>query len=109
VVEKQNSDGFPADAWNQTPFYGFLSYQTYGPAAPAFRWVTANHGDDSLFLAVVEHGGCAGTLLFLECRFQAALSVTVPYLANGLRRQRHHLGNLWSTGALGQLEQCQGT
>jgi hypothetical protein len=28
VVEKQNPDGSPADAWNQTPFYGFLSYQT---------------------------------------------------------------------------------
>ena len=85
-----------------------FGHQAHGPAGAAFRRVAANHGDNSLFLAVVEHGRCAGPLLLVECRFQAALLITVTDLANGLRGERDHFGNPRRTGTFGQLEERQG-
>ena len=71
-----------------SPLDGFLGHQPHGPAGAAFRRVAADHGDDALLLAVVQHRGRSGPLLLIQRGFQTALLVAMADLANGLWRQR---------------------
>ena len=83
-------------------------HQSHGPAGAAFWRIAAHHGDNPLLLAVFEHVGGAGPLLFVKRRFQTALLVAMADLANGLWGERDHAGNPRCTGAFGQLQQRQG-
>src|SRR5215475_931405 len=56
VVEEKNADGFPSYARSQFALNGLLGDQPHGPAGAAFGRVAADHGDNPLFLAGVEHG-----------------------------------------------------
>src|SRR4051794_28727789 len=84
VGKEQDADGFPPHAGDQLALHGFLSHQTHGPSRAAFGGITAYHGDNPLFLAVVEHGGCAGTLLFEKRGRQTALLIPVADVADRL-------------------------
>jgi hypothetical protein len=108
VGEKQDSDGFPPHAGNQLALDGFLGHQAHGPPGAAFGGITTHHRDNPLFVAVVEHGGCAGALLFEKRGLQTALLIPAADVADRLCRQRDDLGDLRRAGAFGQLTQRQG-
>jgi hypothetical protein len=108
VVEEQYPDGFPADFWNQSPPDGLFHHQPDGPAGTPLRRITANHRDDALFLAVIQHFGCSRPLLLEECAFEAALFISMADLANRLWRQWDNRGNPRGTDALGQLRKRHG-
>ena len=75
---------------HQSPLDGFLGHQTHRPTGAAFRRAAAYHGDDPLFLAVVQHLRRSGSLLLIQRPFQAALLITMADVADGLWRQRDH-------------------
>jgi len=77
VAEQENADSLSSHPRNQSPFDGFLRHQTYGPTGATFGRVAAHHGDDPLFLTVVEHGRRAGPLLLVKRRFQATFLVAM--------------------------------
>jgi len=66
VALKQYPNCFPANPWNQFPFDRVLRYQTNGPASEAFGRLTADHGDDPLFLSGIQNLGRSGSLPFIE-------------------------------------------
>ena len=84
MLEEQNSDGFPSHSGDQFPLHGFLYHQPHSPASAALRWVTTDHGDDALLLAIVQNLRRARPLLFVELTFQAAFLVAMANLANRL-------------------------
>jgi hypothetical protein len=86
VVEEQNTDGFPSHSGDQFPLHGFLYHQPHSPASTALGWVTADHGDDALLLAIVQNFRRARPLLFVKRAFQAAFLVSMGNLANRLGR-----------------------
>ena len=108
MAEQENADGFSSHAGNQFAFYGFFGHQANRPASAAFRRAAADHGNQSLFLAVVQHFRRSGPLLLIERPFQAPLLITMANLPNRLRGQRNHAGNPRRTDTLGQLQQRQG-
>jgi hypothetical protein len=108
VVEEQYADGLPADSRNQSPLDGFFHYQPHWPTGAAFWRITADHRNDALFLAIIQHFGRSWPLLLVEGAFEAAFLVTVTDLANGLWSQGNYGGNLWCADALGQLRQRHG-
>src|ERR1700730_1401500 len=105
VVNEQYPDGFPSHARNQSSFHGFLGYQPHGPAGAALGRVTANHGDNALPLAILQHRGCSRALLLVEGTIETSLRVAMSDLPNRLRSQRNNAGNARSTGAPCQLKQ----
>src|SRR5215813_6585965 len=80
VVEEQIPDGFPSHSGDQFPLHGFLYYQPHSPASAALRWVTTDHGDDALLLAIVQNLRRTRPLLFVERAFQAAFLVAMANL-----------------------------
>src|SRR5215467_4146035 len=108
VAEQEKADGFSSHAGNQLAFDGFFRHQSHGPASAAFRRVTADHGDQPLFLVVVQHFRRSGPLPFIERSFQAALLITMANFADRLRRQWNHGGNARRTYPLTQLQKRQG-
>jgi hypothetical protein len=92
---------------NQFTLDGFLRDQTHRPTGTAFRRATAYHGDQTLFLAIVEHRGCARPLFLIQRPRQAALPVAAPDVADGLCRQRNYVGNTRRGGPLGELQKSQ--
>ena len=108
-MEEQYADGFPADSWNQSPLDGFFHHQPHGPTGTALWRITADHCDDALLLAIIQHRGCSRPLLLVEGAFEAALLVTVANFANGLWRQWDNRGNPWRADTSGQLRKCHGS
>ena len=78
---------------NHFAFYGFLGHQTHCPAGTAFRRVTAEHGDQTLFLVVIQRFRRSGPLLLVERPFQAAFRITMSNLPDGLRCERNRGGD----------------
>src|SRR3979409_206985 len=105
VVEEQHPDGFPSYARNQSSFHGFLGYQSHGPASAALRRITANHGNNALPLAVLQHRGRSWALLLVEGTIQTSLLVAMSDFPNRLRSQRHKAGNARRTDAPCELKQ----
>src|SRR5271170_5976128 len=82
VVEEQNSDGFPSHSRDQTPLDRFFCHQPHGPAGAAFGWITADHGDDALPLAVLQNLGCSRPLLIVKSPVEARVLVAAPDLSH---------------------------
>src|SRR6266851_3738875 len=59
------SYGFSSHAGNQPAFYGFFGHQSNRPASAAFRRATADHGNQTLFLALVQHFRSSRPLLLI--------------------------------------------
>src|SRR5215472_2742277 len=104
VAEKENADGFPAHTRHQSPSDGFFGYQSHRPPGETLGWIAANHGDDALFLAVLQQSFGSRTLLLVKRPLQTAFAVAMADLPDRLRRQRHHTRNLGSAHALSELE-----
>jgi hypothetical protein len=85
VVEKQSPNGLSSYTWDQLALDGFLHHQTHGPAGAAFWNVATYHGDNPLFLAVIQHSGGTWALLLEERGLQTATLVAMADSANGLR------------------------
>lgn len=107
-MEQQNSDGLSSHLWNQFSLYRFFGHQPNRPTGAALGRVGAHHGDDPLFLVVVQYFGGAGSLLLMESALQSGLLVAVAESTNGLWGERNRLGDLGSTDVLSQLQQRQG-
>src|SRR5262249_49768151 len=84
VAEQENSNGFPAYAWNQFALDGFFRYQTHGPTGATFRRAAAHHCHQALFLTVVEHFGGSRPLSFVQRPIQSTFFVTTANIAYGL-------------------------
>jgi hypothetical protein len=108
VVEEQNADGLSAYSWNQSPLDGFFHHQSHRPAGAALWRIAANHRDNTLLLAIIQHFGRSWPLLLVEGAFKAALLVTVANFANRLCSQGDNRGNPWCTDTLGQLRKRHG-
>ena len=108
MAQKQNPNGFPSYARNQFALDGLLRHQTHSPTGTAFRRATAYHGDQTLFLAIVEHLGGSGSLFLIQRPFQTALLIAAADVADGLCRKRNYAGNSRRGRALGQLQKRQG-
>jgi hypothetical protein len=55
VVEQQDADGLSSYAGYQPPLHRFFDHQPNGTAGATLRRVTADHRDNPLFLASVQH------------------------------------------------------
>src|SRR6476659_7776212 len=90
VVKQQDADGLSSHSGYQSPLHRFFHYQPNGPAGATLRRVTADHRDNPLFLAIVQHFSRSGPRLLVEGAFEAAFLVTVRHIANCLRSQGNH-------------------
>jgi len=99
----------PSYARNQFAFDGFFRYQPHGPTGAPFRRVAAYHGNQTLFLAIVENFGGPRSLFFVQRPFQPALLVATTNIAYGLGSERDDVGDLRRAGTLRQLQQSQCT
>jgi hypothetical protein len=105
VVEEQHSDRFSSHSPNQSPLHGFLGHQPHGPPGATLRRVAADHGDNALFLAVLQQLGRSGPLLLIQSAFEASLLIAVGNSPNRLRRQGNNAGDTWRAGPFGYLQQ----
>ena len=64
-MEQQNSDGLSSYLWNQFSLYRFFGHQPDRPAGAALGRVGTHHGDDPLFLVVVQYFGGTRSLLLI--------------------------------------------
>ena len=108
MAQQENPNRFPSYTRNQFAFDGFLRHQAYRPTGATFRWTTAYHCNQTLFLAIVEHFGGSRPLLFVQRPLQTALLVTTADTAYGLGRERDYLSDLRCAGTLCQLQLGQG-
>src|SRR5262249_4716126 len=108
VAEQENSNGFPSYPWNQFALDRLFRHQTHRPTGTALRGTAADHCNQTLLLAVVEHFGGPGSLSFVQRPLQPALLVTTANIAYGLGSEWDHVGDPRCTGALPQLQQSQG-
>jgi hypothetical protein len=86
VVEQQNPYAFPSYSWDQSPFHSLLHHEPHGPSGIAFRRVAADHGDDTLLLAVLQHRDRSGPRFIMQRPIKASFQITVTDLPNRLRR-----------------------
>src|SRR5262245_33632112 len=107
VVQKENADSFSSYPGCQLALDGFLGDEAHGPSGGALGRVAANHGDDALLLGGVEHGSGTRALFFIERGLQPTLLVAAREIADGLRGQADHGGNLRWASAFGQVQQRQ--
>jgi hypothetical protein len=88
VVEQQNPDGLSSHLWNQLSLHRFFGHQPDRPAGAARGRVGAHHGDDPLFLVVVQYFSGAGSLLLIKSTLQSGFLVAVAESTNGLWGER---------------------
>ncbi len=93
---------------NQLALDGLLDYQTDSPTRPPFRRFAADHGDDALFLGIVQQRFGAGPLPVVESTVQAAAVITVSDLANGFGSEGQRLRDSRRGGSLGEPTECEG-
>jgi hypothetical protein len=104
VAQQENPNGFPSDSRNQFAFDGFFRHQAHCPTGTAFRWATAYHCNQTLFLAIIEYLGCSGPLFFIQRPLQSALLIPAADVSDRLRGQRNYAGNARRSNAFGQLQ-----
>ena len=102
-MEQQNPDCFSSYLRRQFVLHGLFSYQTHRPTSAALGRLATHHGDDALFLAVVEQGLSSRTWFVIERRFQAPFFVAMADLADCLNCQGNALGYAWRAHASSQL------
>src|SRR5437773_1041114 len=85
VALQQNPDSLPPRFGDQSAFDRCLDDQAHGPARPTFRRLTADHGNDTLLLGVVENWLRPRTLFVVSAASKPLLLLAVGYLADGLR------------------------
>src|SRR5207244_11627157 len=80
VALQQNPDCLPPRFGDQFAFDRFLDDQTHGPARPTFRRLTADHGNDTLLLGIVEKLLRPRTMFVVDRSLEAVDCMTVGYL-----------------------------
>ena len=78
----------PSYPRHQSAFDGLLGHQPHRPSGATLRRIAANHGDDALPLAVLQHGSCARPWFIVECLFQAGLLIATSDLPHCLGGNR---------------------
>ena len=106
---QKHPDCFSTHARNQLTPDCLLSHQAYRPASPAFRRLTAHHGNNALLLGIVENLAGSRSLPFVQSALQAASVVAVGDLSDRLRSERNGLRNLRCRRACRQQSQRKGT
>src|SRR5260370_40171923 len=88
VALQQDPDCLSSHSADQLAFDRLLDDQADSPASPPFRRLTADHGDDALFLGVVESRLPSRSLFLVEGAVQAVPVVAMGDVADGLGRSR---------------------
>jgi hypothetical protein len=109
VAEQENADGFSSYAGHKFAFHGFLGHQAHRTASAAFRRTAADHGNQPLFLIVIQHFRRPGRCLSYSARSKPPFFIPSANFPNGLRGQRESASDSRSAYPLGQLQQRQGT
>ena len=87
VALQQDPDCLSSHSADQLAFDRLLDDQADSPASPPFRRLTADHGDDALFLGVVESRLRSRSLFLVEDAVQAVPVVAMGDVADGLGSQ----------------------
>src|SRR5450759_2947121 len=103
VAVQQNADCLSAHLGYQFTFDGLLYNQAHRPSSTPFRRLTANHGNDALFLGIVENLLCSRPLSIVEGGIQAATVVAMSDLPDRLGSQGKCLRDLRRGEAAGKL------
>jgi len=103
VALQQNPNGLATHLGNQFAFDGLFRDQADRPARPAHRRVTAHHGDDPLFLGIIQNLAGSRALFVIEGALEPATVIAMGDLADGLRGERESLRHAGCGGATGQL------
>ena len=103
-MEQQNPDCFSSNVRRQFALNGFFRYQSHRPTSASLGRLAKHHGDDALFLTVVEQrlGSRPGPVI-QRC-VEAAFFVAVADLADGLDCQRYTLCYCGRARASSQLQ-----
>ena len=104
-MEEQNPDSFSSHSRNQAPLHGFLGDKSHGPPGTALRRVAADHSDNTLFPAVLQHSGRTRPLLLIKRAFEAPFLIAVGDPPDGLRCQGYNAGNTRRADSFGHLQQ----
>lgn len=104
MVKEHDSNGLSPHARNKASFDRFLGHQAHRPTAPASGRLTADHGDDSLLLAIIKHSGGAGARFVVKGPIQSALLEPMAHLPDCLGGQRNDPGDLRSTDPIRHLQ-----
>src|ERR1039458_10002695 len=105
VALEQDADRLPAHLRRQFPLDRLGSDQPHTPPRNALGRRTAHHGDDSLALAYVQRSLFPWPGLFVQCRFQPLLLITLGNCSHRFRRHTHigrHLRRLLTNVELAQ-------
>src|SRR6266404_415713 len=94
VALQQDPDGLSSHIRDQFAFDRLLDDQADNPASPPFRWLTADHGDNALFLGVVENLLCSRSLFIVEGGVQAVTVVAMGDVADCLGSQGNGVRHL---------------
>src|SRR5450759_507121 len=103
VAVQQNPDCLSAHLGHQFALDGLLYNQTHSPTSPPFRRLTANHGNNALFLGSVENLLCSRSLFVVEGSIQAATVVAMGDLSDRLGSQGNCFRDLRRGEAVGKL------
>jgi len=82
VALQQDPDCLASHIGDQFALDGLFDNQADSPASPPLRRLTANHGDNALFLGVVENLLRPWSLFVLEGAIQAVTVVAMGDLAD---------------------------
>ena len=104
-MEQQYSYAFSSHSRNQFAFYGFFGHQADRPPRTTFGRVATDHGDDALFLTVIQKRFCAWALFFVKRSVEAAVLIAVANPANRLWRQRDDAGDPGCAHSFRQLQE----
>src|ERR1039457_2739715 len=107
VALQQNPDCFSPHLGHQLTFDGLFYYQAHRPPRPPFRRLTANHGNDPLFLGIVEDLLGSWPLLVVEGDLQAATVVPMGDLTDRLGSQGKRLCDLRRRESVAKLAKHQ--
>src|SRR5208282_3736676 len=84
VAFQKDPDRFSTYARDQLTPDCLLSHQAHRPASPAFRRLTAYHGNYALLLRILENLFGSRALLFIQSALQAVSVVAVGNLSDRL-------------------------
>ena len=103
VALQQNPDCLSAHLGHQLAFDGLFGDQADRPAGPAFRRITADHGNDALLLGAIENLLGSRSLFGVNGGAQAVTDVAMGDLADRLGSKGECLRDLRCGKAVGKL------